>query len=203
MRHSHLTPENNNEATEMIKSPLSVVRVAAFCLPLALVASCGSGSEAVQGTVINLDPSNLGTIGLSVEFFDSVDYVQVVRIEAKSPSGYPQIGTKLLIDSGFVVYAGHPQAACSISQTYAAGPPVVGQISTCTAVVATPLPLPYAEASTSSNGTYEVTVIYSISPFSTGDITTLQVWRGTGFQSLTVESECLDPISGGGRAECA
>ena len=188
----------------MIKKPLSVVRVAAFCLPLVLVASCGSGSEAVQGTVINIDPSNLGSVGLSVEFFDSVDYVSIISIEARSPTGFPQIGTKLLLNSGYVVYEGHPTVTCSVTQPYVwnANPLlIVGEIVTCTAPGATPLPLPYT-ATTGQNGTYEVTVIYPVSPFLTGDITVLEARSGTGYNSVFVTSKCLDPLSGAGRAEC-
>ena len=36
----------------MIK--VTVCRSAAACLPLVLVASCGTGSEAVQNTVVNM-----------------------------------------------------------------------------------------------------------------------------------------------------
>jgi len=51
-----------NEAITMIKVPLSVVRVAAFCLPLALVASCGTDSggytapPAPPGSTITVSP---------------------------------------------------------------------------------------------------------------------------------------------------
>jgi len=191
-----------NEACEMIKKPLSVVRVAAFCLPLALVASCGSGSEAVQGTVVNVDPANLGETGLSIEFYDSVDYSSVIRLEAKSPTGYPQIGTNILLDSAYVVYEGHPTVTCSVTQAYnSTVSPILGEIITCTAPGATPLPLPYT-ATTGQNGAYEVTVIYSVSPFYTGTITALQTWSGTGYNAITFTSKCLDPLSGAGRAEC-
>jgi len=177
----------------MIKMPLSVFRVAAFCLPLALVASCGTGSEAVQATVINLDPPNFGAIGLDIEGFVAVDYSQIVRIEAKSPTGTPQIGVQLLVDSGFVVYEGHPQVVCT---------PIVAGIRTCSAPSATPLTTPYT-TTTGSNGTYEITVIFTVSPFSTGDITTVQAWSGTGYNFAIVTSECLDSAPSGGIADCA
>lgn len=186
----------------MNKKTLTGVRVVVFYLPLMLITSCGSGGpEAVQNTVINIDPSNLGTIGLSVEYYDSVDYSQVMRIEARSPTGYPQQGVNLLIDSAFLVYEGHPTVTCSVTQAYDPGPPVVGEISTCTAPGATPLESPFT-VTTGQNGYYEVTVIYSVSPFFTGDIGALQAWSGTGYNSASFTSECLDPLTSGGRAEC-
>ena len=53
-----------NEAIEMIKTPLSLIRTAVFCLPLALVTSCGSGSgsptpgapEAPTGSTLTVSP---------------------------------------------------------------------------------------------------------------------------------------------------
>jgi len=53
-----------NEAIEMIKTPLSLIRAVAFCLPLALVTSCGSGSgsptpgapEAPTGSTLTVSP---------------------------------------------------------------------------------------------------------------------------------------------------
>jgi hypothetical protein len=46
-----------NEAIKMIKLPLSVVRVAALCLPMMLVASCGSGDNAPNGGTIISSPT--------------------------------------------------------------------------------------------------------------------------------------------------
>ena len=48
-----------NEAIEMIKTPLTVVRVAAFCLPLALVASCGSETGAPANSTITVSPDEV------------------------------------------------------------------------------------------------------------------------------------------------
>jgi hypothetical protein len=164
-----------NEAFEMTKMPVSVLRVATFCLPLVLIASCGSGSEAVQGTVMTFTPAKLGqatTLGTSGS------NGQVFRIAATSPTGYPQLGVKILIDSQYEVYAGRPTVVC------------VG--NTCNASGATPLPLPY-ETTTDTNGTYEVTVIYSWGTAINGDFTAVEAWSGTGYGNATITYKCTDP----------
>jgi hypothetical protein len=159
-----------NEAIEMIKMPLSVVRVAAFCLPLALVTSCGSSKpEAVQGTTINILPakwSQSTTLGTSDVNF------QHVTISAKSISGYPQIGVQLLIDSHYLVYDGHPTSLAGL----------------------TPLTLPYI-ATTSPNGTYDVTVLYDWPNAISGDVTAIESWSGTAYGNAIVTYTCVDPIS--------
>lgn len=176
-----------NEALEMIKTRLSVFRMATFCLPLMLVASCGSGGpEGVQGTIINFDPPSLGTLTLDIETIDSVDGVQTFRIEARSPSGYPQIGVDVLIRSAFAVYAGHPAVVCSSD---AAVPVTI----TCTAPGATPLDLGQL-VQTGQNGTYEVTVIFTTSPAITGDITLIEAFSGTGYNFATITVACGDSV---------
>lgn len=154
----------------MVKMPMSVIRAAAFCLPLALVASCGSGPEAVQGTTVNFMPSQfgqattLGTAGSNVKY---------MTVAALSPTGYPQIGVKLVIDSQYIVYEGHPDVASLPGLT--------------------PLTLPYPDAITSSNGTYDITVLYSWGTAINGDFTAAEAWSGTGYGNSTVTYTCTDP----------
>ena len=155
----------------MIKMPLSAVRVAVFCLPLALVASCGSGSEAVQGSVINIDPSataqvvRAGTTG----GLTTAPY----RIEVRSPSGVAQIGVQLIIqspgdlfsvdDSGFVLVF-----------TPMGGPP--GSTYTVT---------------TSSNGVYNVGVTFTSGTTPTGEVTILSASSGTAFNRVNMTFTCV------------
>jgi hypothetical protein len=182
-----------NEAIEMIKTPLSVVRVAAFCLPLALVASCGSGdSESIQSTTINIDPIEVAETTLDIESIDSLGDAQVFRIEARSPSGYSQVGVQILLRSGFTVYEGHPNVTCVVTQAYDnTVTPVLRAITTCTAPGATPLDLSQP-VTTGPNGAYEVTVVYSISPRITGDIGLIEAFSGTGYNSAKAVVKCGD-----------
>jgi hypothetical protein len=158
-----------NEAIEMIKMPISVVCVAAFCLPLALVTSCGSKSEAVQGTTINVLPAKwsqsttLGTAGSNFQY---------VTISAQSKSGYPQIGVQLIVDSHYLIFDGHPTDLTGL----------------------TPLTLPYV-ATTSPNGTYDVTVIYGWPLAISGDVTAVEAWSGTAYGNAIVTYTCVDPNS--------
>jgi hypothetical protein len=173
----------------MIKMPLSVVRVVAFCLPLALVASCGSGSgaEAVQDTTMNLDPEAIGQ-ATTLGYFGSSG--NVYRVEPRSPTGYPQVGVRVLIDSQYTVYAGHPTVVCTAVDDGGTPPVFLG--TTCTAPSATPLDLPY-ETTTDTNGTYEVTVIYSWGVGINGTFTALQAWSGTGYGISNITFTCSDP----------
>ena len=173
----------------MIKMPLSVVRVAVLCLPLALVASCGSeNAEGVQNTVINFDPANVAEITLDIETITSLGAYQIFRIEARTPTGYPQIGVNMLLSSGFAVYEGHPTVVCT---------PIAPGTSTCTAPGATPLDLSQP-VKTGSNGTYEVTVVYSISPFVTGDISLIEAFSGTGYNFAKAVVKCGDSDTAAG-----
>ena len=182
----------------MIKMPLSAVRVAAFCLPLALVASCGSSdSESIQGTVINIDPPSTAEITLDIEGVDpqGLGASQVFRIEARSPTGYSQVGVKILLRSGYTVYEGHPPVVCTVTIV---GPP---SATACTAPGATPLDLSQP-VTTGPNGTYEVTVVYSISPFVTGDIGLIEAFSGTGYNFAKAVVKCGDTVPGGGVGDC-
>jgi hypothetical protein len=88
-----------NEAIEMIKMPLSVVRVAAFCLPLALVASCGgSDDNAPNGGTITSSPSGY----TSTVIFNNVGGVFAggpysFTISLKTASGVPVTNTAIYV----------------------------------------------------------------------------------------------------------
>lgn len=167
----------------------SVFHIAAVCLPLTLITSCGAGStEAVQGTTINIDPSAPGQ-ATTLGFFGSNS--SIFRIEARSPSGTPQINVGILIDSQYTVYAGHPTVDCVAVFDSAVPPNFLG--NTCTAPGATPLTVPY-ETTTGQNGTYEVTVIYSWgSGGISGSFTAVQAWSGTGYGASNITFTCADP----------
>lgn len=164
-----------NEAIEMIKKSLSVVRVAAFCLPLALVASCGSGSDAVQGTVINISPVSLG----QPTFMDSPNpqvgsaNSQIYHIQAQSPTGWAQVGIDVTIDvpTGWRAYEGE--------HTFAELPSL------------TPLPNTYV-AKTGADGTYHVTVYYDWVGGVKGTATILSAFSGTGYGKTDITFTCTD-----------
>ena len=172
----------------MIKMPLAVVRVAAFCLPLGLLASCGQGSEAVQGTVVNFDPSG---IGQATGAGASGSNGNIFRVELRSPTGNPQINVNVVIDSQYIVYEGRPRVDCSTIP--------------CTAPGQTPLVLPHT-ALTNSNGTYEVTVIYSwnIAPVisTRGVFTAIEAFSGTGYGNSNITFTCSDPNAVGTAPDC-
>ena len=155
----------------MIKVPLSLIRVAAFCLPLALVASCGESTT--QNNAIIIDPALkgqatiLGTAGSNN---------QIYRIESRSPTGGAQIGVEVVIDSQYIVYAGRPAVDCSTIPCTASG---------------TRLELPYT-AITDSTGTYEVTVIYRWGPAINGVFTAVEAFSGTGYGNANINFICID-----------
>lgn len=163
------------------------LRVAA-CLPLVLIASCGSGTEAVQGTTVNLNPPGIGqatTAGVSGSNGN------IFRIEVRSPSGYPQIGVEVTIDSQYIVYAGRPIIDCATIP--------------CTAAGATPLQLPYT-TTTDQNGYVEVTVVYSwnIAPVvsTEGEFTAVEAFSGTGYGNSNITYTCTDPNAAGTAPDC-
>ena len=158
----------------MIKTPLSLIRVAAFCLPLALVSSCGA--ESAQGTVININPNawNQQTVAGG----SACSGVNQYRIEARSPNGVPQVGVQLLIDSpnGYLVYDGFltPTAA-------ACGETITG---------ATPKVYPYY-ATTDSTGTYSVTVVFSWTGGQNATATAIGVYSGTSYGKTDIVFKCV------------
>ena len=175
-----------NEATKMIKTPQSLIRVAVFCLPLALVASCGESTT--QNNVINFDPVS---VGQATTAGSAGSNYQIFRVESRSPTGNAQIGVEVVIDSQYIVYAGRPTMDCLTIP--------------CTATGATPLLLPYT-AKTDSTGTYEVTVVYSwnIPPVVSvrGTFTALQAISGTGYGNAAITFTCSDPNAAGTAPDC-
>ena len=150
----------------MIKLPLSVVRVVAFCLPLALVASCGSGSEAVQGTVIIIRPIALAqntAPGVRASLVQ-----ELFTIELHSPTGYPQIDTQLLIETPGTLYV---VDTSTTPWTYTVVP------SSYTTTI-------------NSNGVFTVAVDFTSPPAATGDITVISAWSGTGYGRTNVTYTC-------------
>lgn len=74
----------------MIKKALTVVRVSAFCLPLALVASCGGdGSSALPGTTVSIQvPTTTWNVAFGAPLSTQNE---PVLINLKSSTGY-QLG---------------------------------------------------------------------------------------------------------------
>ena len=160
----------------MIKTPQSLIRVAVFCLPLALAASCG-GESTTQNNVINFDPVSVGqatTLGIPG------NNKAIFRIESRSPTGNAQIGVDIVINSQYIVYEGRPAVDCStIPCTVQAGAVLLG--------------LPYT-ARTNSTGTYEVTVIYSWGTAINGNFSALVAFSGTGNGNSNISFTCTDPL---------
>ena len=155
----------------MIKKSLSVVRVAAFCLPLVLVASCGTGSEAVQNTVVNIDPPDIAqnVLAGTTSSITNSKY----RIEVKSPTGYPQIGVSLVISSPGILSTVDTSASPAIFTPMAAA----GNTYTVT---------------TDSNGTYTTAVSFTSPVSADGEVTILSAWSGTGYNRVNITYTCVD-----------
>ena len=175
-----------NEAIKMIKTPQSLIRVAVFCLPLVLVASCG-GESTTQNNVINFDPVTLGVTSSPPEPPNPPNPTtglikQIYRIETRSPTGNAQIGTRMVIDSAGTLYEGHPTIDLTTVVCTAAG---------CFAPGLSPLILPY-EATTNSTGTYEVTMILGFGLGADGTATVVEAFSGTGYGKTDVVFTCVD-----------
>lgn len=164
----------------MIKMSLSFVRIVVFYSGLALVASCGSSQpEAVQDTVINFLPSSLGEITLDIESSGAYQFSQIFSVELRSPTGYPQIGVELTINSPHTVYLGTPAIVCD------------ELTSTCTPPADAPLSLPYTVV-TGSNGTAIFTVQYNLFSNQTGDVGIIEARSGTSYNSVSIPVSCGD-----------
>lgn len=155
-----------NEAIKMRKKSLSAARIAAFCLPLVLVASCGP--EAVQGTSVLFDPPAVAQTTTPTTSASLTRHL--FTIELKSPTGYAQINTELLIDlpSGGTLYT------VDTSTT----PP------TYTAVA-----FPYL-TTTNSNGVRTVAIDFTSPLGANGDITVISAFSGTGYGRVNVTYTC-------------
>ena len=153
----------------MINMPVSAIRVAAFCLPLALITSCGSGSEAVQGTVIVISPAAIaqnvpsnGTSSITQEKF---------TISLKSPTGYPQVGIKVVIDTPGTLYL---VDTSTTPYTY------------------TLVPSSYTGTISSANDVITVAVSYTSSTGADGDVTVISAFSGTAYNRTNITYTCVD-----------
>jgi hypothetical protein len=175
----------------MIKLPLSVVRVAALCLPLALVASCGSGSESVQATKININPISVGvTTPISAAPVPVVYFIQPYQIELRSPSGYPQVGTKLTLFSRGTIYEGF--AVIDPANVVCTGVAGVSPAE-CTDPTQASLQLPNTyEATTDSTGTFRLMMITAFFSGADGTATFLEAFSGTAYSKTDVVFTCQD-----------
>jgi hypothetical protein len=176
-----------NEAIEMIKLPLSSVRIAVFCLPLALVASCGSGSEAVQGTVIKVSPVTVGVTSPATATLTELYIIQPYQIELRSPTGYPQVNTKVTIVNRGTLY--DEFAIINPATVTCTGGPGVNAV--CTDSALTPLPSVY-ETTTDSTGTVRVMMLYGFYSGIDGTETDLEAFSGTGYGKTDIVFTCVD-----------
>ena len=159
----------------MIKTPLSVVRVAAFCLPLALVASCGSGSQAGQGSEIHLNPDAVaqavpsnGTSSIANEEF---------TIEVRSASGTSQVGIDVSIDSpGILSFVDTSVTPHTYTPMGAAGNTYI--------------------VNTGGNGVYTVAVSITSGIGASGDVTILSAWSGSAYNRVNITYTCFDNAIG-------
>ena len=172
----------------MIKLPLLVVRVAAFCLPLALVASCGSGSgaESVQATTINISPTSVGVSSVIQSPLVTDFFIQAYQVELRAPSGYPQIGTRVTIVNSGTLYDG----LVSIDPatiTCAAG------VCTSSDPSLTELPRNHGvyETTTDSTGTVRATMIYAFDSGTKGTASVLEAFSGTSYNKTDAVFTCL------------
>lgn len=154
----------------MNKMTLSLFRVAAFCLPLGLVTSCGSGSEAVEGTVITINPSETtqpsGTASSNI-----AEYTVVAR----SPTGYGQSGIVISIGSPYRVFDGLADYSCD-------------PITLVCTLNNTEL-LPPIQVTTDGAGTYDVTVLYDWAANQEGTVTALEARSGTSYGKADITFE--------------
>ena len=177
----------------MIKLPLSVVRVAALCLPLALVASCGSGSEAVQATKININPPSVAVSSPTELALTVVYIVQSYQIELRSPSGAAQVNTKVSLVSRGTMYSGLPDILPA--NVVCTGSAVLPAECTDSTLASTRLANSY-EATTDSTGTVRVTLIFAFFSGSKGTVTDLEAFSGTGYGKTDIVLTCVTGAGG-------
>jgi len=156
----------------MIKLSLSVVRVAVFCLPLVLVASCGSGAQAVQGSTVVFSPVDVTVyVGPTSPAGDATVIQDIYTIQLRSPNGNPQVGTEMLIDSGGLLY---DVSGSGINAVFTLAPTVNGTY----------------RVTTDSNGTYTIAVSYTVSGGASRNATILEVFSGTAYGKSDVIVKC-------------
>lgn len=156
----------------MIKKAQTAVRGAIFCLPMALLAGCGSGgSEAVQGTVVNIDPSSLGQ-NVTVGNTSSI-VTEEFTIELRSPTGNTQNRVNLSIYSPGILFFVDTSAN---PHTYI---PMGGAGNTY-------------EVTTDSNGVYTTAVSFTSPVSADGDVTILSARSSTGYNRVNITYTCVD-----------
>ena len=171
----------------MIKTPQSLIRVAVFCLPLVLTASCGESTT--QNNVVTVTPVTLGVTSSPPPAVPTAAnptfaaIVQTYRIETRSPTGNAQIGTEMIVHSAGTLYEGAVAVTCTA--TAPTTPP------TCVAAGSLPLQLPY-RATTNSTGTFEVTMVLIFGRGSDGTQTVVEAFSGTGYGKTDVVFACVD-----------
>lgn len=152
----------------MIENALLVVRVAVIFLSLTLVTSCGSGSQAVQGTTLTFNPSEENQTTTPTTSASLVQ--QVYTITLRSPTGYPQIGATIVVDapSGGTLY-------------------VVDTTGTTTTF--TQVQYPHT-ATTDGNGVYTVALSFTSPVAANTAITVLEAFSGTAYNRTNVNYTC-------------
>jgi len=153
------------------------------------VASCGAGSEAVQDTVININPASLGVDSSPTGIPTDVAYVvQTYQVELRSPSGYPQIGTNVTITN-----RGTLLCRCRYNRplnVLCTGDYSIGQSAVCTDITKTPLPSTYV-ATTDSTGSVRFTMLFAFFPGSDGTVTDIEAYSGTGYDKSDIVFKCV------------
>jgi hypothetical protein len=149
---------------KMTKPSLSIARALAFCLPLALIGSCG----APTGAKITFTPS-----ATTITTGGPIDYgFNNYRITVLAANGIPLAGVKLTIIGAGDLYEGIILAMdCTADPCVPlSGQPALGQ--------------PY-EATTDSNGIYDLTVAF---PFGTAGstITTVEAFSGNAYGNVDI-----------------
>lgn len=152
----------------MIKMPLPILHIAAFCIPLALVTSCGT--ESAQNTTLTFDPSSIGqrttpTTGNNLS-------QSLLTIQLRSPTGYAQINTDVIVDmpSGGSLY--------------------LVDTST-TPFTFTPVDYPLL-TTTNSNGVATVAIDFAGPVAANGTVTAIEAFSGTAYSRVDVTYTCED-----------
>ena len=159
----------------MIKKSLSVVRVAAFCLPLVLVASCGTGSEAVQGSTVVFSPVDVTVpVGPTSPAGDATIIQDIYTIQLRAPNGSPQVGTEILIDSGALLYDVDSSSGTAV---FTLAPTVNGTY----------------RVKTNASGTYTIAVSYTVLGGASRNITIIEVFSGTAYGKTDAIVKCSAP----------
>lgn len=154
----------------MIKKTLTVVRVVAFCLPLALVASCGS--EAVQNSTIVISPVDvLVLIGPTSPAGDATIIQDIYTIQVRAPNGIAQVDTEILIDSGALLYDVDSSSGVAI---FTLAPTVNGTY----------------RVRTNSNGVYTIAASHTVSGGASRNVTIFEVFSGTAYGKTDAIARC-------------